>query len=179
MSVVILYIMKHTYRKSRKHTKNNKNKTKRIHRLKHKKMQLVKGGCDCGSNLHVIKGGNLQASPYYYPLNDHIFDPLSPAAVSDARLLPNTYDYKPLPQNGGNRKSKSKSKKNRTRRMKGGFDVTGLFTTASFPFGPQLANPLLSIGSTSGAFVSANIINGHADITQPTVLHNREINPMV
>jgi hypothetical protein len=110
--------------------KRSSSKQKRISGSKRNKMQKQKGGnCGCGSTMH---GGNLQASPYYYPLNDHANDPLAPASIIDSRQLPD---------------------------MKGGMNGTQLFSAATDPFfnTDSLKNPVLSFGTSAGA-VSQNTL---------------------
>jgi hypothetical protein len=131
------------FRKSNKTNKKNKqkrssskqkrssSKQKRTSGSKRNKIQKQKGGnCGCGSTMH---GGNLQSSPYYYPLNDHANDPLAPASIIDSRQLPD---------------------------MKGGMNGTQLFSTASDPFfnTDSLKNPVLSFGTSAGAVSQNNIL---------------------
>jgi hypothetical protein len=99
-------------------------------RNKHSQNMQKGGNCGCGSTMH---GGNLQSSPYYYPLNDHANDPLAPASIIDSRQLPD---------------------------MKGGMNGTQLFSTASDPFfnTDSLKNPVLSFGTSAGAVSQNNIL---------------------
>ena len=124
------------FRKSNKTNKKNKqkrssSKQKRSSGSKRNKMQKQKGGnCGCGNTMH---GGNLQPSPYYYPLNDHANDPLAPASIIDSRQLPD---------------------------MKGGMNGTQLFSTVTDPFfnTDSLKNPVLSFGTSAGAVSQNNIL---------------------
>jgi len=131
------------FRKSNKTNKKNKqkrssskqkrssSKQKRTSGSKRNKMQKQKGGnCGCGSTMH---GGNLQSSPYYYPLNDHANDPLAPSTIIASRQLPD---------------------------MKGGMNGTQLFSTAADPFfnTDSLKNPVLSFGTSAGAVSQNNIL---------------------
>jgi hypothetical protein len=121
---------KNKQKRSSSKQKRSSSKQKRSSGSKRNKMQKQKGGnCGCGSTMH---GGNLQSSPYYYPLNDHANDPLAPASIIDSRQLPD---------------------------MKGGMNGTQLFSAATDPFfnTDSLKNPVLSFGTSAGA-VSQNTL---------------------
>jgi hypothetical protein len=121
---------KNKQKRSSSKQKRSSSKQKRTSGSKRNKIQKQKGGnCGCGSTMH---GGNLQASPYYYPLNDHANDPLAPASIIDSRQLPD---------------------------MKGGMNGTQLFSAATDPFfnTDSLKNPVLSFGTSAGA-VSQNTL---------------------
>lgn len=118
------------FRKSNKRNKNTRNKRNKHSRNRRNRMRKQKGGnCGCGNAMH---GGNLQSSPYYYPLNDHANDPLAPANIIDSRQLPN---------------------------MTGGMNGTQLFSSMTDPFfnTDSLKNPVLAFGTSAGA-VSQNTL---------------------
>ena len=116
--------------KRNKHSQNKRNKHSRNKRNKHSRNIQKGGNCGCGSTMH---GGNLQSSPYYYPLNDHANDPLAPSTIISSRQLPD---------------------------MKGGMNGTQLFSTVSDPFfnTDSLKNPVLSFGTSAGAVSQNNIL---------------------
>jgi len=116
--------------KRNKHSQNKRNKHSRNKRNKHSRNIQKGGNCGCGSTMH---GGNLQSSPYYYPLNDHANDPLAPSTIIASRQLPD---------------------------MKGGMNGTQLFSTVSDPFfnTDSLKNPVLSFGTSAGAVSQNNIL---------------------
>lgn len=116
------------FRKSNKRNKHSQNKRSRNRR---NRMRKQKGGnCGCGNTMH---GGNLQSSPYYYPLNDHANDPLAPANIIDSRQLPN---------------------------MSGGMNGTQLFSSMTDPFfnTDSLKNPVLAFGTSAGAVSQNNLL---------------------
>jgi hypothetical protein len=122
---------KNKQKRSSSKQKRSSSKQKRTSGSKRNKIQKQKGGnCGCGNTMH---GGNLQPSPYYYPLNDHANDPLAPASIIDSRQLPD---------------------------MKGGMNGTQLFSTVSDPFfnTDSLKNPVLSFGTSAGAVSQNNIL---------------------
>ena len=117
-------------KKSYNNNKNNKNKkTKKT--TNNKKQTKQKGGnCCCGNTMH---GGNLQSSPYYYPLNDHANDPLAAANIIASRQLPD---------------------------MKGGMNGTQLFSSMTDPLfnTDSLKNPVFAFGTSAGAVSQNNLL---------------------
>ena len=116
------------FRKSNKRNKHSQNKRSRNRR---NRMRKQKGGnCGCGNTMH---GGNLQSSPYYYPLNDHANDPLAAANIIASRQLPD---------------------------MKGGMNGTQLFSSMTDPLfnTDSLKNPVFAFGTSAGAVSQNNLL---------------------
>lgn len=127
----------------RKSKKMNHIKSKKVNsRSRKNKQNIKKGGCGCGNTMH---GGNLVPSQYYYSLNDHNNDPISPANVVDARQQPNL--------TGGRKKM---------RKMKGGMNGTPFLYTLTDPIfnSSQMTNPIISYGTVAGGLSANNLLTG-------------------
>lgn len=131
-----------------------------------KNKRLVKnGGCGCNN---VIKGGNINPPSftgnlplrYFYGQNDYMNDPS--VASESARNLPAIIK-------GGKRRTKkntSGKKNRRIKKMKGGDMLLG---------SAYSNNPLVSFGTTDGAYNSVNLLYGNQS-TNPSVYDQPALN---
>jgi len=149
---------KKTFRKSKKINRSKKNK--KVNKSnKNKNIKRV-GGCECGNTMH---GGNLPPSQYYYALNDHNNDPISPSNIVDARQQPNL--------TGG-------SRKNKKRKMKGGMNGTSFLSTLTDPIfnTSSMMNPILSYGTVAGGLSASNLLTGSPDVDNSNTTQLSNIN---
>jgi hypothetical protein len=115
--------------------------------------------------------GGLANSSYYYPLNTHNTDPISPISITDSRLLPNV----PFTKHTGGKRSRKNNRK-----MKGGAtDTTYLFSKLATPFfsASNFLNPVVGTGTAAGGFTANSILTNNANIVNPSpVIHNIQNN---